>query len=68
MDDCMDKLMTKLDMFAEQGQSVDLKKWISFFVMDVLGQLAFSKSFGGLETGDESMMPPIYEHVSGSNA
>lgn len=65
MDGCMNKLIARLDVFAEQGQTVDLKKWISFFVMDVLGELAFSRPFGVLETGEGAQMPPIHEHVSG---
>ncbi|KAK5999292.1 hypothetical protein QM012_005617 [Aureobasidium pullulans] len=63
MDICMHKLIAKLDVFAEQRQAVDLKKWISFFLMDVLGELAFSRPFGVLEKGDEALMPPTYEHV-----
>jgi cytochrome P450 len=63
MDNCMDKLVQHLDVAASEGQTIDLKKWISFFVIDVLGELAFSRPFGVLDTGDESQMPPIYEHV-----
>ncbi|KAH9827687.1 Isotrichodermin C-15 hydroxylase [Teratosphaeria destructans] len=63
MDKCMDKLIARLDVAASEGQTIDLKKWISFFVMDVLGELAFSQSFGVLITGDEAQMPPIHDHV-----
>ncbi|KAF2768649.1 cytochrome P450, partial [Teratosphaeria nubilosa] len=63
MDKCMDKLIARLDVAALERQSIDLKKWISFFVMDVLGELAFSPSFGVLTTGDEAQMTPIHDHA-----
>ena len=42
---------------------VDLKKWISYSVLDVLGELAFSKSLGVVNGREEEGMPPIQEHV-----
>jgi cytochrome P450 len=63
IDGCLDQLITRLDKAALTGEQVDLKQWIAFFVMDVLGELAFSASFGVLNDGDESLMPPVREHV-----
>ena len=63
MDDCLRKLLHRLDRAAETEEEIDLKEWIAFFVMDVLGELAFSGSFGVLESGDASLMPPVREHV-----
>ena len=63
IDACMLKLIARLDQAAEQGEAIDLGLWISFFVMDVLGELAFSRPFGVLESGDKDQMPPIRAHV-----
>jgi benzoate 4-monooxygenase len=63
MDNCMKKLMARLDLAAASGETIDLKQWISFFVLDVLGELAFSRPFGFLDTGDADSTPPIEQHV-----
>ncbi|KAF2460199.1 cytochrome P450 [Lineolata rhizophorae] len=63
MDRCMEKLIRRLDSAAENGEAIDIKLWIAFFVMDVLGELAFSRPFGVLDSGDEYQMPPVREHV-----
>ncbi|KAH8587166.1 cytochrome P450 [Bisporella sp. PMI_857] len=63
MDKCMLKLTQQLDEAAMQNKVVDLKQWIAFFVVDVLGELAFSRSFEMLEKGNQNEMPPIEEHV-----
>lgn len=63
VDDCLKQLLTVLDAAAAAREVIDLKRWIAFFVMDVLGELAFSKTFGILQSGRESDMPPIREHV-----
>ena len=64
MDSCLRHLLHRLDKAAATGKEIDLKEWIAFFVMDVLGELAFSGSFGVLESGDATLMPPVREHVS----
>lgn len=63
IDGCLSQLIARLDKAAVNGEEIDLKRWIAFFVMDVLGELAFSASFGVLKDGDESLMPPVREHV-----
>jgi len=42
---------------------VDLKDRIAYFILDALGEPAFSKSFDFLSTGSESDMPPITQYV-----
>lgn len=66
IDDRIQILIDRLDTAAEKEEEIDLKKWTVFFVMDVLGELACSGSFGVLEGGDSKLMPPIREHVSSS--
>lgn len=63
IDGCMLKLIARLDQAAEQSETIDLKMWIAFFVVDVLGELAFSRPFGLLDSGNPDEMPPILEHV-----
>ncbi|KAK8173506.1 cytochrome P450 [Phyllosticta citrichinensis] len=38
---------------AHSGRPVDATKWFAFFAYDVMGELAFGKSFGTLEKGQE---------------
>lgn len=45
-----------------KGDIFDLKRLLHFYVIDILGELAFSQSFGTQETDDESRVPPVIEH------
>ena len=56
-------LRSKLNSFAKSKETFDLKMWLRFFVIDVLGELAFSQSFGMLESGDESKEPTVAKHL-----
>ncbi|KAL1862070.1 hypothetical protein Plec18167_001150 [Paecilomyces lecythidis] len=42
-------LIENLDEFAKSKQSLDMAKWLHWFSFDVLGEVAFSRSFGFLE-------------------
>ncbi|KAJ2903621.1 hypothetical protein MKZ38_009564 [Zalerion maritima] len=67
IDDSIGFFMTRLDSFAsgqgEEGQGatrlpngkmvVDLGKWLHWFAFDVLGEVAFSRSFGFLQEGKD---------------
>lgn len=55
-------LKGKIAGFAERNEVFDLKKVLQFYVVDVLGELAFSQSFGVQIADDESMVPPVVEH------
>ncbi|PNS18959.1 Isotrichodermin C-15 hydroxylase [Sphaceloma murrayae] len=63
IDSCLSKLVTRLDKAAECNETIDLKTWVSFFVIDVLGELAFAESFNMLDKGREEALPPLREHV-----
>ncbi|KAL3490374.1 cytochrome P450 [Aspergillus germanicus] len=55
-------LKAKIHAYATTGQAFDLKKFLHYYVIDVLGELAFSQSFGVQEADDESLVPPVLEH------
>lgn len=64
MDQSLAKLIARLDKAALSGNDVlDLRQWISFYVLDVLGELAFSRSFNTLDSGDSSEVPPLEKHA-----
>lgn len=63
IDGCLSQLVDQLDHYAARGEIVDLKMWIRLYIYDVLGELAFSQSFGALKSSDESVIPPVTEHV-----
>ncbi|OHW97906.1 benzoate 4-monooxygenase cytochrome p450 [Colletotrichum incanum] len=59
IDDTIDLLVTKLGGFATQPMeykahnSVNLGTWLHYFAFDVLGEVAFSRSFGFLAEGKD---------------
>ena len=52
----------KLARYASTGEIFDLKKAFHYYVIDTLGELAFSQSFGVQVADDESLIPPVKEH------
>lgn len=52
----------KISHLAEKNEAFDLKKLLDFYIVDVLGELAFSQSFGVMPEGDESCMPLVKEN------
>ena len=42
----------KLESCALSGQALDLCEWFKFYAFDVIGDLAFGRSFGMMERGD----------------
>ena len=46
--------LTQLDeRFADTGEVCDFGRWLQFFAFDVIGELAFSKRLGFLESGTD---------------
>lgn len=62
LDDNIKILKRKLSGYSDRGEVFNLKKLLHFYVVDVLGELAFSQSFGLQEADDESLVPPVAEH------
>lgn len=48
--DLVDKFNMRLEEFGPHS-TIDLTKWFDFLTLDILGALAFSKSFGCLDEG-----------------
>ncbi|KAJ5460735.1 uncharacterized protein N7458_002287 [Penicillium daleae] len=55
-------LRGKISEFASTNQTFDLKKALHYYVIDTLGELAFSQTFGIQVSNDESRVPPVIEH------
>lgn len=55
-------LKDKIAGFSNKNQIFDLRKVLQYYAIDVLGELAFSQSFGVQITDDESLVPPVKEH------
>lgn len=55
-------LKGKIYQEAVAERAFDLKKFLHYYVVDVLGDLAFSKSFNLQVTDDISRVPPVKEH------
>lgn len=55
IDDTIGFFITKMDAIAAQGPRpvADLGNWLHWFAFDVLGEVAFSRSFGFLEQGKD---------------
>jgi benzoate 4-monooxygenase len=63
IDGCVLQLVDALDHRARNEEIIDLKTWIQLYIFDVLGELAFSQSFGAIKSGDTSILPPVKDHV-----
>ena len=55
-------LRDKIEAYAENGEEFDLKQVLQYYVIDVLGELAFSQSFDVQKSNDHSRVPPVVEH------
>ena len=55
-------LKAKIAECAKHQKVFDLKKLLQYYTIDVLGELAFSQSFGVQLADDESLVPPVKEH------
>lgn len=62
MDHNIKILKDKLRSYSTAGEVFNLKKVLHFYVIDVLGELAFSQTFGVQIADDESLVPPVKEH------
>jgi len=66
MEQCLDIniqiLKDRIRSYTASGQVFDLNKVLHYYVIDVLGELAFGQSFGIQVADDESMVPPVIEH------
>ncbi|KAF9888040.1 hypothetical protein FE257_009304 [Aspergillus nanangensis] len=56
-------LLQNLHRYAETGETFDLKEIISLYVLDILGEVAFSRSFGAQLTGKAEQIPAINDHL-----
>jgi cytochrome P450 len=56
-------LRQRITEACHANHAFDLKDLLHNYVIDVLGELAFSKSFDLQKTGDRSQVPPVKEHT-----
>ncbi|KAK4506182.1 hypothetical protein PRZ48_004147 [Zasmidium cellare] len=54
-------LRRRLDRFAESGETFDLRKYITYCIVDILGELAFSEAFGNQQDEDPKKIPRVSE-------
>lgn len=62
MDSNISILKNKIATYCGNGTPFDLKEALHYYVIDVLGELAFSQSFGAQEANDRDHVPPVQEH------
>ncbi|KXH47883.1 hypothetical protein CNYM01_01401 [Colletotrichum nymphaeae SA-01] len=53
VDSTIDKLLEKLDEFADAGRELDLATWLQYYAFDVIGELTFGKPLGFLDHGQD---------------
>lgn len=63
LDENIKILREKIAKLAEEGKAFDLKKLLHYYTIDILGELAFSQSFGVQLSDDESRVPPVIPHT-----
>ncbi|KAF4893591.1 Benzoate 4-monooxygenase [Colletotrichum viniferum] len=63
LDDNVKILRDKITKLARDGEAFDLKKLLQYYTIDVLGELAFSRSFGAqISDESETLVPPVVPH------
>ncbi|KAL4914950.1 cytochrome P450 [Aspergillus aurantiobrunneus] len=55
-------LKNRIRSHCATGEVFNLKRVLHYYMIDVVGELAFSQSFGVQEADDESLIPPVIEH------
>ena len=63
IDTHLQRLLDNLQHLAKTGETFDLKDYISYYVLDVLGELAFSRSFDAQIAQNPAHLPPINDHI-----
>jgi cytochrome P450 len=58
----MGLLRRKIQAHCDSREPFDLKELIHFYIIDVLGELAFGQSFGVQIADDKNLAPPVVEH------
>ncbi|PVI03628.1 benzoate 4-monooxygenase cytochrome P450 [Periconia macrospinosa] len=48
----INKFIRQLSIYAERREVIELNKWFNMVTFDIIGELAFGESFGGVETGN----------------
>ncbi|KAJ5774601.1 Cytochrome P450 E-class group I [Penicillium paradoxum] len=56
-------LVNKLKGFAKSGEIFDFKSTISYFVLDILGEVAFSRPFNAQARGEADELHAINDHL-----
>lgn len=59
----MQILIKKFRVYAETGEAFDLKNAISLYVLDILGEVAFGKSFNVQAKGESEEIKAIEDHL-----
>ncbi|KAK3624134.1 hypothetical protein LTR56_021167 [Elasticomyces elasticus] len=54
-------LRKQLDILADQGEVFDLRKYITYCIVDILGELAFGEPLGNQRDCDPEKIPPVSE-------
>lgn len=59
----LQRLRENIDRAADSGETVDIKDLFAYYIVDVLGELAFSRSFDAQRERIPQNLPPINEHI-----
>ena len=59
-------LRRQLDRFAKSQEVFDLRRYITFCIVDILGELAFSQAFDNQLDEDPEKIPPVSEALWGA--
>lgn len=66
MDERYAILRQQLDRFSQSGQTFDLRHYITYCIVDILGSLAFGQSFDNQTDEDPAKIPPVSEFLYAS--
>lgn len=53
IDSCTELFIERMGEYANNGQQIDLAKWVQWYAFDVIGELYFSSMFGFMRKRDD---------------
>lgn len=64
----VDKLITILDRFADEGKPANMVAWFTYATFDIIGDLCFDEPFGCLEAGNDTEWSRNIVHIGTAGA
>lgn len=52
--DCIDRALDQIGKLGADPKGINIVQWFNMLTFDIIGELAFGESFGGIESGERA--------------